>query len=130
MRPAARSAVPLASTVGFLLLLAGATLTGQLPLAIPGLYGVASIVAFAAYALDKSAAKNNRWRTPESTLHLFALLGGWPGAVAAQRWLRHKSRKPSFQFVFWTTVVLNCTALGWLAVSADAAVLRALLGGA
>lgn len=119
----------MALSAGFLLLLAGATVAGRLPLAIPVLYGVASIAAFAAYALDKSAARNNRWRTPESTLHLFALFGGWPGAVAAQLWLRHKSRKPSFQLVFWATVALNCTALGWLAASAEAAALRALLGG-
>ena len=113
----------------FLVLLAGATVTGQLPLAIPVLYAVASIATFVAYALDKSAARTNRWRTPESTLHLCALLGGWPGAVAAQHWLRHKSRKPSFQLVFWATVALNCAALGWLAASADAATLRTLLGG-
>ena len=124
------SNIPPALAAGFLLLLAGATVAGQLPLAIPGLYGVASIAAIAAYVLDKSAAINNRWRIQESTLHLFALLGGWPGAVVAQRWLRHKSRKPSFQFVFWATVVLNCAALGWLAVSANAAALRTLLGGA
>ena len=43
-----------------------------------------------------------------------ALLGGWPGAIFAQRVFRHKSSKPSFQSVFWITVVLNCVALGAL----------------
>lgn len=113
----------------FGLLLAGVTLTGRLPPVVAGYYGIAGVGTFIAYALDKSAAKNNRWRIQESTLHLFALFGGWPGAVAAQRWLRHKSRKPSFQFMFWATVALNCAALGWLVVSAEAAALRALLGG-
>lgn len=114
----------------FVLLLAGVTFTGRLPPVVAGYYGIASVGTFIAYALDKSAASNDRWRTPEGTLHLFGLFGGWPGALAAQRWLRHKSRKPSFQFVFWATVALNCAALGWLVSSAEAAALRDMLGGA
>ena len=74
----------------------------------------ASFVAFVTYAIDKSAAKNNRYRIPENTLHLMALLGGWPGALAAQRLLRHKTSKPAFQGAFWTTVLVNCCALGWM----------------
>jgi uncharacterized membrane protein YsdA (DUF1294 family) len=70
-------------------------------------------VAFCAYALDKSAARTGRWRTPEGTLHIFGLAGGWPGALVAQKVLRHKSQKQSFQLVFWATVLLNCSALGW-----------------
>lgn len=133
-RPASASTaglgnIPPALAAGFLLLLAGAAFTGRLPPIVTGYYGIASVGTFIAYALDKSAARNDRWRTPESTLHLFGLAGGWLGALAAQRWLRHKSRKPSFQLVFWPTVVLNCAALGWLAVSANAAALRAMLGG-
>lgn len=66
-----------------------------------------SLLTFVAYALDKSAARNNTWRTPESTLHLLALAGGWPGALLAQQWLRHKSVKAEFRAVFWATVVFN-----------------------
>jgi uncharacterized membrane protein YsdA (DUF1294 family)/cold shock CspA family protein len=134
-RPASASTagmgnIPPALAAGFLLLLAGATFTGRLPPVVAEYYGITSIGTFIAYALDKSAARNDRWRTPESTLHLCALFGGWLGALAAQRWLRHKSRKPSFQFVFWATVAFNCAALGWLTASAEAAALRTLLGGA
>ena len=78
------------------------------------LYLAASAAAFVAYGADKSAAKSGRWRTPESTLHLLALVGGWPGALIAQRVFRHKSRKASFQIVFLFTVVVNCAALLWL----------------
>jgi uncharacterized membrane protein YsdA (DUF1294 family)/cold shock CspA family protein len=49
-----------------------------------------SLAAFMAYAFDKSAAISGRCRTAENTLHLFALAGGWPGALLAQQWLRHK----------------------------------------
>ncbi len=73
-----------------------------------------SLAAFMAYALDKSAAISGRWRTAEQTLHLFALAGGWPGALLAQQLLRHKTSKPDFVGVFWITVALNVAAfLGW-----------------
>ena len=67
-----------------------------------------------AYALDKSAAQQGAWRTRESTLHLLALCGGWPGALVAQQTLRHKSSKAEFRMVFWATVLLNMAALGFL----------------
>ena len=74
---------------------------------LAGCYGVASLVTFIVYALDKSAAKRGRRRVRERTLHLLSLLGGWPGALAAQRVLRHKCSKGRFLVVFWLTVVLN-----------------------
>lgn len=78
-------------------------------------YLALSLIAFAAYARDKSAARRGARRTAERTLHGLALLGGWPGAWLAQRVLRHKSAKASFQAVFWLTVALNVGALAALA---------------
>jgi uncharacterized membrane protein YsdA (DUF1294 family)/cold shock CspA family protein len=57
-----------------------------------------------AYALDKRRAREKGWRLPEGRLHLLELLGGWPGAFLAQRRLRHKCSKLSFQSVFWLIV--------------------------
>lgn len=75
-----------------------------------------SLLAFVVYALDKRAARiPGARRTPERTLHLLALAGGWPGALLAQRLLRHKNRKPAFQRMFWLTVATS-VALGWLAL--------------
>lgn len=108
----------------FLAFVVGAVVTGKLPTMVLGIYFGASVIAFAAYAFDKSAAEENRWRTPESTLHLFGLIGGWPGALLAQKAFRHKSRKQEFQVVFWATVVVNC---GALVVYASPAASRALL---
>lgn len=71
-----------------------------------------NLLTFALYARDKHAARTGQWRTPENTLHLLSLLGGWPAAWVAQRVLWHKTVKRSFQVVFWLTVVVN---LGWLA---------------
>lgn len=121
-------ATPLVLTATFLVFVAGSAFAGKLPIAVVWIYLAASFAAFVAYALDKSAAKNDQWRTKESTLHLFALAGGWPGALAAQRLLRHKSSKPSFQFVFWVTVVLNCGALAWFFSTSGAEALRSIFG--
>ncbi|EGQ7696847.1 DUF1294 domain-containing protein [Vibrio vulnificus] len=59
-------------------------------------------------------AKDGRWRTPESTLHLLSLLGGWPGALLAQFLLRHKSKKQPFKFILWLTITLNIAGFLWL----------------
>ena len=72
-----------------------------------------SLLTFLAYAVDKSAAINGRWRTPEKTLHLLSVSGGWPGALLAQQLLRHKCSKPSFMVVFWITAAAN--AVGFFA---------------
>lgn len=114
----AASASPMFA-IGFFIVLAIAVLLGKLPPLALGLYAGASLVAFIAYGLDKSAARNGRWRTRESTLHLLALVGGWPGALLAQRVYRHKSKKREFQVVFWATVLLNCGVLGWALLPAS-----------
>ncbi|GAB4290608.1 MAG: hypothetical protein Kow0096_04210 [Thiohalomonadaceae bacterium] len=66
------------------------------------------------YARDKAAARRQARRTPEKTLHLLALLGGWPGAWCAQQWLRHKAHKQPFRALFWITVLLNPAATAYL----------------
>ena len=126
--PPGRSNIPPVFAVCFLAFVIVAVVAGRLPLAVLALYLVASLVAFFAYFFDKSAALRNQWRTQESTLHLFALLGGWPGALAAQRLLRHKSAKASFQATFWVTVVLNCGALGWLFSPSGTRTFQSVLG--
>jgi uncharacterized membrane protein YsdA (DUF1294 family) len=70
---------------------------------------------FCAYWLDKYAAQKHQWRIKERTLHIMALLGGWPGAGLAQQILRHKSRKESFRQRFQLTVIAHWAAwLAWL----------------
>lgn len=99
----------------FALLYLVAILLWRIPTWPSLLYAGASVVCFIFYAIDKSAAKAGRWRTPESTLLLLGLCCGWPGAILAQQWLRHKTSKSSFQLAFWSTVAVNLAAFGWLA---------------
>lgn len=122
-----RGVLPQVLALGFATALLAGGLSGALPRIVPGIYLLASGAAFVAYAVDKSAARSGRWRTPESTLHLFGLACGWPGAVMAQWWLRHKSSKRSFLRMFWVTAVLNVAALGWVFTAEQALPLRALL---
>lgn len=87
---------------------------GYMPMPLKYAYYGLSIITFIAYAYDKFKAKRNAWRTPESTLHFLALLGGWPGAAIAQQVFRHKSSKPDFRVMFWVTVFINLAMLAWL----------------
>jgi uncharacterized membrane protein YsdA (DUF1294 family)/cold shock CspA family protein len=99
-----------------LLILAGLCLLpiwGSLALLGQGVWWVAlayplvSLFSFCQYWLDKQHAQKGRWRTPENSLHIAELLGGWPGALVAQQVFRHKTRKTSFQLVFWAIVTLH-----------------------
>jgi len=98
-----------------------------MPIQVLYLYVAVSIITFVVYAIDKSAAKRGAWRKQESTLHLLALVGGWPGAMIAQQTLRHKSSKTSFRAVFWVTVVINCGFFIWLFTPDGGAMLRVVI---
>ena len=84
-----------------------------LPTMVPLWYALLSLIAFAAYAADKAQAATRRQRISEQALHLVSLLGGWPGALVAQRHFRHKTRKTRFQVLFLATVLLHVVVLSW-----------------
>ncbi|WP_150104310.1 DUF1294 domain-containing protein [Shewanella sediminis] len=112
--PRHRSSLGLLFILGFSMLIATALFQQMLPYHIAPFYLIVSGFTFIAYALDKSAARKGNWRTKESTLQLMALIGGWPGALLAQRWLRHKSQKMSFRITLWLMIALNNGTLLWL----------------
>ena len=108
-------------SLAFALLLATGWWLAKIPTFAVGVYAGMSLLAFALYAGDKSAARNGRWRTKENSLHLVDVLGGWPGGLVAQDLFRHKSKKGEFQAMFWTTVVINLVGMGWLLHTGDLA---------
>lgn len=110
--------VALAIAAVFLAVLVGLHLVGELPVTVLAAYSLFSVVAFVTYGADKAAAKQGQRRTPESTLHLLAVVGGWPGALVARKAFRHKTVKQPFRTVFWLTVLVNCAALAWLVYQA------------
>jgi uncharacterized membrane protein YsdA (DUF1294 family) len=76
---------------------------------------VMSLASFIAYGVDKRQAANGGRRVSESTLHLMAFLGGWPGAWIGQRQFRHKTQKLTFRILFWMVVVLHVASVGAVA---------------
>ena len=81
---------------------------GFLPHFFPFIFVGANLIVFLYYYQDKTAAIKGQWRTPESTLHLFGLIGGWGGAYIAQRMFHHKYKKTRFMSVYVLTVLINC----------------------
>jgi uncharacterized membrane protein YsdA (DUF1294 family) len=59
------------------------------------------------YGYDKRQAVVGGNRIPEIVLHVAALLGGSPGALAGQSFFRHKTRKRGFQAVFIGILILQ-----------------------
>jgi uncharacterized membrane protein YsdA (DUF1294 family)/cold shock CspA family protein len=94
-----------------------ASMTRFHPLAI---YALMSILTVHQYSLDKADARAGRWRTSEANLHFFELAGGWPGALFAQYFYRHKYRKVTYQIVFWAIVMVHGISWAWIASNPDA----------
>jgi uncharacterized membrane protein YsdA (DUF1294 family)/cold shock CspA family protein len=90
------------------------------------LYLVTSTLAFILYGKDKYRAIQGTWRISEGTLHLVEALGGWPGAFLAQRMMRHKTVKLSYQAAFWLIVAAHVGFWGLWFLGPDA--VTAILG--
>jgi len=77
-------------------------------------------VTLLAYGLDKGLATRGWLRVPEAVLHVLTLVGGSLAAFLGMQLFRHKTRKGSFQLVFWILVVLQAGALGaWFILSRE-----------
>ena len=70
-----------------------------------------NLATFIAYGADKKAAEKGEWRVPEVQLHALEFLGGWPGAIMAQKFFHHKTKKRSFRLMFWLMLVLEAAAV-------------------
>ncbi|HMS55477.1 MAG TPA: cold shock and DUF1294 domain-containing protein [Fimbriimonadaceae bacterium] len=101
----------LAGLIGLVIIVTSLSSTPTLLL----LYVALSLMSFTNYSIDKAAANNNHRRTPEQSLIVLDILGGWPGGLIAQQVLRHKTRKSSFQAMFWTSVVVHVLAVAVIA---------------
>lgn len=97
--------------LSFMAILSVLTFLGILLWGVFALYASLSILTFFMYWKDKTAARKDHQRTPENTLHILAVCGGWPGALIGQQTLRHKTQKVSFRWVLWLTVLINAGLL-------------------
>ena len=126
-RPAKQGAFGPILAISFLLFVGVMVAQNKLPQELLWVLFISNVFAFIAYAKDKSAAKRNKWRIQENTLHLFSLLGGWPAALVAQRVFRHKTSKISFQVTYWITIWLNYGMIVWFLSPDGGALLRQLV---
>ncbi|QAX87715.1 DUF1294 domain-containing protein [Pseudomonas sp. DTU12.3] len=113
-RPSGGSIQNLKLKLVVLLIVCALPLFGSLSMCLRGIssvplaaYAIVSVLAFFLYWADKRKARVDAWRTPENVLHAVELAGGWPGALIAQQVFRHKTRKVSFQILFWVIVALH-----------------------
>ncbi len=75
-------------------------------------------VTFIMYGYDKMQARNLEWRVKEVTLHLLALMGGWPGSLVAMHFFQHKTRKTAFLVPFWG-IVVGWQGVLWMALRSN-----------
>ena len=70
-----------------------------------------NVLTMAIYGADKTAARKGMRRVPETTLLLYGVVGGWPGAILGQQLFRHKTQKQPFKTWFWISVVVSLSAM-------------------
>ena len=75
------------------------------------LIAILNVITFFLYGIDKWKAKKNRWRIPESTLLLLAVLGGSIGAWLGMKIWHHKTMHKKFKYGVPLILVLQIGAL-------------------
>lgn len=72
--------------------------------------GIMTLVGFLTMGSDKKRAEKKRWRIPEKTLFLIAILGGSLGSVLGMQLFRHKTKHWYFA-LFMPLILLAHIAL-------------------
>ena len=57
-----------------------------------------NIIAFCMMGIDKHKAKKKKYRIPEKSLFLSAILGGSIGAILGMRYFHHKTLHKQFKY--------------------------------
>ncbi len=68
---------------------------------------VINIISFIAMYVDKKKARYGKWRIPEQSLLILALIGGSIGAIVGIYTFRHKTKKMRFTVGFPVILVLQ-----------------------
>lgn len=61
--------------------------------------------------LDKQKAKKHKWRIPENTLMLVAIIGGSIGSIIGMQTFRHKTKHIKFKFGIPIILILQVILL-------------------
>lgn len=69
-----------------------------------------NLITFIVYGIDKLKARKNKWRIPDSTLMLLAIIGGSIGALLGIKVWHHKTLHRKFRYGI-PMIILAQTAL-------------------
>lgn len=75
---------------------------------------ILNAITFVVYGIDKWKAMKNRWRIPESTLLLLAVVGGSIGALLGMKVWHHKTMHKKFKYGIPLIIVLQISVLLYL----------------
>ena len=79
--------------------------------------GAANLLAFIVFGLDKKIAEKDKWRVPESTLIMLAVLGGSAGALAGMLVFRHKTKKAKFMIGIPVILLLQVLLVSFILIN-------------
>lgn len=68
---------------------------------------VINLIAFLTMYIDKRKARYGKWRIPEQTLFILALIGGSIGSIAGMYTFRHKTKKLRFSIGFPVILIMQ-----------------------
>ena len=73
-----------------------------------------NVVAFIVYGIDKYKAKKAKWRIPEATLLLLAVLGGSIGAWMGMKVWHHKTMHKKFKYGIPAILLIQIALMTYL----------------
>ena len=73
-----------------------------------------NIVSFFLYGIDKYKAKKNKWRIPEATLLMIAVIGGSIGAWVGMRLWHHKTMHKKFKYGIPLIIIMQISLVAYL----------------
>ena len=73
-----------------------------------------NVVAFIMYGIDKYKAKKAKWRIPEATLLLLAVLGGSIGAWMGMKVWHHKTKHKKFKYGIPAILLIQIALMTYL----------------
>lgn len=72
---------------------------------------IVNILGYFLMFLDKQKAKKHKWRIPENTLILVAIIGGSIGSIIGMQTFRHKTKHIKFKFGIPIILILQAILL-------------------
>ena len=76
-----------------------------------------NVVAFIMYGIDKYKAKKAKWRIPEATLLLLAVLGGSIGAWMGMKVWHHKTMHKKFKYGIPAILLIQIALMAYLHIN-------------